>query len=374
MTTEAPEEGELSRTPLHGLHVELGARLVPFAGFDMPLQYEGVVAEHLHTRSKAGLFDVSHMGVVEFRGDHGHVALALESVMPSAFTTLKQGRQRYSFLTNESGGIIDDLMVVNTAGGFVAVLNASRKAVDLSHLEATIGDAVEIVLRDDLALVAIQGPSAMAVVADVGESRVIDMAFMDVSTVVIDDVECAISRSGYTGEDGCEITIPAEAAEHIARRLLADERVAPIGLGARDTLRLEAGLCLYGNDLTTEISPVEADLRWAMQKRRRENGGFIGDGVILGQLKNGVERTRVGIKAEGRRPVRDGAALRTAAGDEAGVVTSGGFGPSVDGPVAMGYVPPAHSEIGTSLIADVRGKDVAVTVAPLPFSPHRYQR
>ena len=364
----------LLRTPLHGLHADLGAKLVPFAGYDMPLQYEGVVAEHLHTRTAAGLFDVSHMGVIELRGDTQHVAEALETVMPSAFTTLRPGRQRYSFLTNEQGGIIDDLMVANTAAGFVAVVNASRKAVDLAHLEAEIGDRVEIALRNDIALVAVQGPAAMEVVADLGVGAVRAMNFMDVAEVAIAGVTCSISRSGYTGEDGCEITIPAEAAEQIARLLLADQRVSPVGLGARDTLRLEAGLCLYGNDLAVDISPVEADLRWAMQKRRRQNGGFIGDTAILDQLANGVERTRVGIRAKGRRPVRDGATLRTSSDEDAGFVSSGGFGPSVDGPVAMAYVPPALSDVGTELIADVRGKDVAVAVSTLPFSPHRYHR
>jgi len=374
MVMQASDEDELLRTPLHGLHADLGAKLVPFAGYDMPLQYEGVVAEHLHTRTAAGLFDVSHMGVIELRGDTQHVAEALETVMPSAFTTLRPGRQRYSFLTNEQGGIIDDLMVANTAAGFVAVVNASRKAVDLAHLEAEIGDRVEIAPRNDIALVAVQGPAAMEVVADLGVGAVRAMNFMDVAEVAIAGVTCSISRSGYTGEDGCEITIPAEAAEQIARLLLTDQRVSPVGLGARDTLRLEAGLCLYGNDLAVDISPVEADLRWAMQKRRRQNGGFIGDTAILDQLANGVERTRVGIRAKGRRPVRDGATLRTSSDEDAGFVSSGGFGPSVDGPVAMAYVPPALSDVGTELIADVRGKDVAVAVSTLPFSPHRYHR
>ncbi len=378
--SESPAPTELLHTPLHALHVELGGRMVPFAGHDMPVQFEGVIAEHLHTRASAGLFDVSHMGVVEFHGDPAAVGAALERVLPSAIATLKPGRQRYSFLTNATGGIIDDLMVTRTDAGFSAVLNASRKHIDVEHLIEHLDVAVEVLPRPDLALLALQGPRAVAVLADIADpgrddaGPVTEMAFMDVGTVAIDGVVCGVSRSGYTGEDGVELTIPADAAEAIARRLLADARVSPIGLGARDTLRLEAGLCLYGNDLTTEISPVEAGLVWAIQKRRRTDGGFLGEEVILDQLANGTDRVRVGIQATGRRPVRDHSDLRTNDGTLVGIVTSGGFGPSTDGPVAMGYVTPELAAPGTPLVADVRGKEVPVAVAELPFVAHRYHR
>ena len=375
--TDTSDDHELLRTPLHALHAELGGRLVPFAGYEMPVQYEGVVAEHLHTRASAGLFDVSHMGVVEFHGDADVVGERLEYVLPSAIATLKEGRQRYSFLLNDRGGVIDDLMVTRTERGFGAILNAGRKHVDIAHLREHIGDQVDIVYRDDVAILALQGPSAVSVIAQVGDDAgaVADLAFMDVSTVQIGGVTCNVSRSGYTGEDGVELVVPGASAVDVARKRLAGDRVAPIGLGARDTLRLEAGLCLYGNDLTEDITPVEADLVWAMQKRRRTEGGFIGADVILGQLEEGPARRRVGIRATGRRPVRDHADLRAVDGDEPiGIVTSGGFGPTVDGPVAMGYVPVDGTEVGTPYIADVRGKDVPVEVAPLPFAPHRYHR
>ncbi len=376
-----PDEETLRRTALHDLHLRLGARMVPFAGYDMPVQYEGVKAEHLHTRSSAGLFDVGHMGVVDIHGDPSVVAEALESIMPSAFTRLGEGRMRYSFLTNESGGIIDDLMVSRLADRFRVVWNASRKDVDLAHTRSKIGDRVELEPRDDLTLVALQGPRAVDVMARLasaaspGRAGVEEMNFMDVATVVLAGVTVGISRSGYTGEDGFELAIPVSGAEDVVGEILQQPEVAPAGLGARDTLRLEAGLCLYGNDLDEETTPVEAGLVWAMQKRRRQEGGFPGAEIIQAQLREGPSRIRVGIRPTGRRPVRDHSSLSVEPGGPVvGQVTSGGFGPTVDGPVAMGYVPTALSAPGTSLSADVRGRPEDVVVAELPFVPHRYYR
>ena len=377
----APSGGELKRTVLHDLHVELGARMVPFAGYDMPVQYEGVKAEHLHTRSAAGLFDVGHMGVVDLHGDPAVVAPALESMMPSAFTRLGEGRMRYSFLTNEAGGIIDDLMVSRLADRFRIVWNASRKEIDLAHARAMIGDRVDIEPRRDLTLVALQGPGAVGVLSRLAGASspaaagVEAMKFMDVVNVELSGAPVGVSRSGYTGEDGFELAIPVAAAEGLVRELLNQPEVAAAGLGARDTLRLEAGLCLYGNDLDEETTPVEAGLVWAMQRRRREEGGFPGDETILRQLREGPPRRRVGLRPTGRRPVRDHSVLSAEpGGPQVGIVTSGGFGPTVDAPVAMGYVPTSMSSVGTSLSADVRGRPEEVVVAELPFVPHRYHR
>ncbi|MCP3936575.1 MAG: glycine cleavage system aminomethyltransferase GcvT [Actinomycetia bacterium] len=371
-----PTRDSFHTTPLYDLHLELGGRLVPFAGYSMPVQYEGVVAEHNHTRSAASLFDVSHMGIVELRGDAEHVGSELEKVLPSAIKTLKPGRQRYSFLTNARGGVIDDLMITRTnvdpGAPYVAVLNASRKHVDIDHLRANL-ESVEIVYRDDLALIALQGPRAVEVLARLNPA-VAETKFMDVVVVELDGLECAVSRSGYTGEDGCEITVAGDEAEHLARVLLAMPEVRPAGLGARDTLRLEAGLCLYGHELTEDVTPVEADLVWAMQKRRREEGGFIGADIIQAQLANGVGRVRVGLRPTGRRPVRDGSILTDADAESAGIVTSGGFGPTIDAPVAMGLVRSDLAEIGTTLDADVRGRTEQVIVTELPFVQQRYAR
>ena len=373
-----PPGNPLLATPLHALHVELGARMVAFAGYDMPIQFSGVVSEHNHTRTRASLFDVAHMGVIEFQGELEAVGAFLETVLPAAITTLKPGRQRYSFLTNERGGIIDDLMVSRSDLGYSMVVNASRKHVDLAHLAKVAGE-VEVISRPDLVLIALQGPTSSVALSEVvdrgGDADTIEaMAFMGTCNVTIGDVDCAVSRSGYTGEDGYELTITTEAAESVARVLLAHDHVEPAGLGARDTLRLEAGLCLYGNDLDEDTTPVEAGLVWAMQKRRRTEGGFTGAEAIQTQLRDGPGRLRVGISASGRRPVRDGCDLRDLSGEPVGVVTSGGFGPTVERPVAMGYVPPELSGPGTELIADVRGKEVPVVVAELPFVPHGYHR
>ena len=366
---------ELARTPLHELHLELGGRMVPFAGHDMPVQYSGVVAEHEATRNSAGLFDVAHMGIVDLwpLGD-ADPAAELERLVPASVTKLAEGRLRYTMFTTPEGGVIDDLIVTNAGSHLRLVVNASRVAVDLAHLETHLGERVRIQPRDDLGLLALQGPQAASVIADHDEG-VNDLVFMQAGHVEIAGVRCDVSRSGYTGEDGVELAVAVGELETVARALLADSRVIPAGLGARDTLRLEAGLCLYGNDLDETITPVEADLVWSIQKRRRTEGGFLGDDTILQQIAEGPARRRVGIAANGRRPIRDGATLRTAGDDLAvGHVSSGGHGPTVAGPVAMGYVAVAHAEVGTELIAEVRGKDVACTVAALPFVPHRYHR
>ncbi len=357
-------------TPLRELHDELGGRIVDFAGWELPIQYEGVVAEHTWCRTSAGLFDVSHMGVVELRGDDP--AASLERLTPAGITTLGVGAQRYGLLTNETGGIIDDFMVANRGDHLAMVVNASRRDVDVAHLRDQLPE-LEIVERTDVALLALQGPKAVDALARLVPA-VAEMFFMDVTTITLDGSPVAVSRSGYTGEDGFELTIPADDAERIARLLLGQPEVQPIGLGARDTLRLEAGLCLYGNDLDETTSPVEAGLVWSMPKRRRDAGDFLGSERILRELADGVTRVRVGLAPEGKRPVRDGAPLQTVNGEPAGVVSSGGFGPTVDRPVAMGYVEPASAELGTNLIADVRSKSYPVQIAPLPFSPHGYVR
>lgn len=373
--TEAGGGLNLQTTPLYQLHQELGAKLVPFAGWEMPIQFEGVLAEHAWCRSSAGLFDVSHMAVVDLLGDDP--ARSLEALTPAGITTLAQGRQRYGVLLNDSGGIVDDFMVTNWGGHLTMVVNASRRDVDLALLRDRLDD-VDIVERTDMALIALQGPEAAAVVIERAPDLV-DTVFLDNRRVTIDGIDVAAARAGYTGEDGFELAVANDDADRLAQLLLDDPRVQPIGLGARDTLRLEAGLCLYGNDLDETTSPVEADLVWTMPKRRREAGDFPGGARIQAELADRPNRIRVGIQPEGRRPVREGAALRPATdgadgGPSCGTVTSGGFGPSVDRPVAMGYVTPDQAADGTALVADVRGKDVACTVAPLPFFPHRFKR
>lgn len=357
-------------TALHQLHVELGAKMVPFAGWEMPIQFEGVIAEHQWCRSNAGLFDVSHMAVVELWGDDA--AAQLEKVSPAGITTVDVGRQRYGLFTNESGGVVDDFIVTNWGAHLTIVSNASRRAEDLAFLNEHLA-GVDIVERRDISLLALQGPKAAEVLLP-HDAAVADDTFLDNRVSELFGIQVAIGRSGYTGEDGFEIAVQNDHADELARRLLDHPAVQPIGLGARDTLRLEAGLCLYGNDLTAEISPVEADLRWTMPKRRREAGDFLGASRIQAELKNGPDRLRVGIAPEGRRPVREGAALTDSQGSPAGLISSGGFGPTVDRPVAMGYVKPELAEIGTKLIADVRGKEVPCTVCELPFTPHNYRR
>jgi aminomethyltransferase len=365
---------ELRTTPLYDLHRELGAKLVPFAGWEMPIQYEGVLDEHAWCRSSAGLFDVSHMAVIELRGDDP--ARSLERLTPAGITTLQAGRQRYGLLTNDGGGIIDDFMVTNWGSHLTMVANASRRDVDLAHLRDGLTD-VDVLERPDIALLAIQGPAAAAVVID-HDPSLADTVFLDNRPATIDGIEVQAARAGYTGEDGFELAVPADQADRLARLLLDDPRVRPVGLGARDTLRLEAGLCLYGNDLDETTSPVEADLVWSIPKSRREAGDYPGGDRVSRELADGPSRIRVGLQPDGRRPVRDHATLRAADADAdgptCGVVSSGGFGPTVERPVAMAYVDPAVAAEGTPLVADVRGKDVACTVAPLPFVPHRYHR
>ena len=365
------------QTPLHALHSELGAKMVPFVGWDMPIQFAGVINEHNWCRENAGLFDVSHMAVIELRGDDP--AAALERVTPAGVTTLAAGRQRYGVLTNDDGGIVDDFIVTNWGDHLTMVANASRRDVDLAYLTDRLPE-VEVTERADIALLALQGPKAAAVITG-HDPSLTDTVFLDNQAATIAGIELAAGRSGYTGEDGFELAVAAADAERLARVLLEDPAVEPVGLGARDTLRLEAGLCLYGNDLDETISPVEAGLVWTMPKRRREAGDFPGASRILDELADGPQRVRVGLKPVGKRPVRQGATLHTEQGPSepggseiAGTVSSGGFGPSVGHPVAMAYVQPALAEPGTELVADVRGNDVVCVVAPLPFAEHRYQR
>ncbi|AJC79490.1 aminomethyltransferase (glycine-cleavage system T protein) [Rhizobium etli bv. phaseoli str. IE4803] len=372
----------LKKTPLHALHLQLGARMVPFAGYDMPVQYPaGVMKEHLHTRTEAGLFDVSHMGQVIVKaksGSYEDAALALESLVPVDILGLAEGRQRYGFFTDDTGGILDDLMITHVDDHLFVVVNASCKEADLAHLQAHIGDQCDITLLNR-ALIALQGPRAVEVLAELW-ADVAAMKFMDVRHCRLHDVSCLVSRSGYSGEDGFEISIPTDKAVDVTMRLLEHPDVQAIGLGARDSLRLEAGLCLYGNDIDTTTSPVEAALEWAMQKARRGNGaragGFPGSGRILSELENGAARRRVGLKPEGKAPVRGHAKLFADAEGkvEIGEVTSGGFGPSVEGPVAMGYVPVSHAAAGTLVYAEVRGKYLPITVSALPFVTPTYKR
>ena len=372
----------LKKTPLHALHLSLGARMVPFAGYDMPVQYpSGVMKEHLQTRTAAGLFDVSHMGQVIIKaksGKYEDAALALESLVPVDILGLAEGRQRYGFFTDENGGILDDLMITHLDDYLFVVVNAACKEADIAHLQKHLSDTCEITVLDR-ALIALQGPRAVEALAELW-ADVAAMKFMDVRHCRLHDVSCLVSRSGYSGEDGFEISIPADKAVDVTNRLLEHPDVEPIGLGARDSLRLEAGLCLYGNDIDTTTSPVEAAIEWGMQKARRTGGaragGFPGAERILGELDNGVSRKRVGLKPEGKAPVRGHAKLYADAEGktEIGEVTSGGFGPSVEGPVAMGYVPVSHAGVGTQVYAEVRGKYLPVTVSALPFITPTYKR
>jgi len=372
----------LKKTPLHALHLSLGARMVPFAGYDMPVQYPaGVMKEHLQTRTAAGLFDVSHMGQVIIKaksGKYEDVALALESLVPVDILGLAEGRQRYGFFTDENGGILDDLMITHLDDHLFVVVNAACKDEDVAHLQKHLSDACDITVLDR-ALIALQGPRAVEALAELW-ADVAAMKFMDVRHCRLHDVSCLVSRSGYSGEDGFEISIPADKAVDVTNRLLEHPDVEPIGLGARDSLRLEAGLCLYGNDIDTTTSPVEAAIEWGMQKARRTGGaragGFPGAARILGELDKGVSRKRVGLKPEGKAPVRGHAKLYADAEGKAeiGEVTSGGFGPSVEGPVAMGYVPVSHTAPGTQIYAEVRGKYLPITVSALPFITPTYKR
>ena len=377
----------LKQTPLHRLHVAHGGKMVPFAGYDMPVQYAaGVLREHLHARAAAGLFDVSHMGQIELRAKSGNTedtARALERLVPQDIVALAPGRQRYAQFTDETGGILDDLMVANLGDRLFLVVNAARKAQDEAHLRAHLSDICEIVSLTDRALIALQGPKAEAVLSPFC-AEAAAMRFMDAGPHRVhiegSGIDCLVSRSGYTGEDGYEISVPAEHAELFVTSLLNNPDVLPIGLGARDSLRLEAGLCLYGHDIDTTITPVEAALEWSIQKSRRSGGaragGFPGADRILAQLDQGAPRRRVGLKPEGRAPVREGALLFAASDDAAplGRVTSGGFGPSLGAPIAMGYLPVAHCAPDTTVFAEVRGQRLPMRICALPFIPASYKR
>lgn len=373
---------DLKRTVLYDLHVELGAKMVPFAGYDMPVQYPmGVLKEHLHTRAAAGLFDVSHMGQILLTAKSGRVedaALALERLVPVDVLGLAEGRQRYAMFTNDAGGILDDLMVANRGDHLFLVVNAACKDADFAHLQAHLSDSCDLGMVSGRSLLALQGPGAEAALAALVPD-VVDLRFMDVAIRQWDTAELWISRSGYTGEDGFEISVPDKFAVALARRLLAMPGVAPIGLGARDSLRLEAGMCLYGHDIDESTSPVEGNLTWAIQKARRTGGaragGFPGAARILAELANGPPRRRVGLRPEGRAPMREGTVIYAGpdGGAPIGTVTSGGFGPSIEGPMAMAYLPADLTE-GATVFADVRGKRLPAVIAPMPFHPTSYKR
>jgi aminomethyltransferase len=379
----ASDDKSLKRTQLHAVNVARGGKIVPFAGYEMPVQFPpGVLKEHLHTRASAGLFDVSHMGQIVLRPKSGKVedaARALERLVPQDILSIAPRRQRYALFTNDAGGILDDLMVSNFGDHLFLVVNAACKVEDEAHLRKHLSDTCSIEPLPDRALIALQGPKAESVLAKHAEG-IPAMTFMDAGPRKVMGFDCFVSRSGYTGEDGFEISVPGKNAEALANALLDDPLVLPIGLGARDSLRLEAGLCLYGHDLDTTTTPVEANLNWAIQKVRRNGGaragGFPGAQAILPQLDQGAARKRVGIKPAGRAPVRENAQLYADATStvQIGTVTSGGFGPSLNAPVAMGYVHSSHAANGTQLFAEVRGQRLPVNVAALPFSPHGYKR
>jgi aminomethyltransferase len=373
----------LKRTPLYALHLALGAKMVPFAGYEMPVQFAtGVLREHLHTRAATGLFDVSHMGQIALRaksGRHEDAALALERLVAQDILAIAPGRQRYAQFTNDDGGILDDLMVANFGDHLVLVVNAARRDTDKAHLCAQLSDVCAIEPLADRALLALQGPQAAAVLARFC-TGVPEMRFMDAGPRKVASFDCFVSRSGYTGEDGFEISVPADHAEQLAKLLLTDVDVLPIGLGARDSLRLEAGLCLYGHDIDATTTPVEAALEWSIQKSRRtggaRSGGFLGADKILGQLDQGAPRRRVGLRPEGRAPVREGAPLFVDGRSEIriGAITSGGFGPSLNKPLAMGYLPTSLASVGTQVFAEVRGQRLPLRIATTPFVPNTYKR
>ncbi|WP_377829939.1 glycine cleavage system aminomethyltransferase GcvT [Bradyrhizobium lupini] len=377
------DKDSLKRTPLYDLHVSLGGKMVPFAGYDMPVQYPaGVLKEHLHTRNAAGLFDVSHMGQIALRPKSGKVedaARALEGLVPQDILAIAPGRQRYAQFTNAEGGILDDLMVANFGDHLFLVVNAACKAEDEAHLRANLSDDCMIDSLADRALIALQGPKAESALTKLC-AEAPAMKFMDSGPHKVAGLDCFVSRSGYTGEDGFEISVPAGDAERLAKALLDNPDVMPIGLGARDSLRLEAGLCLYGHDIDTATTPVEAALEWSVQKSRRTGGaragGFPGAAKILAHFDHGASRRRVGLRTEGRAPVREGALLFADAtsAEPIGKVTSGGFSPSLNAPVAMGYVPTASSAIDTKRFAEVRGQRLAVQIAAMPFVKNTYKR
>lgn len=368
--SENPAPG--AKTPLYELHQELGGKLVTFAGYDLPIQYgAGIKAEHLHTRAAASLFDVSHMGQV--RVDGTDRVAAMEALLPADIAGLPVGSIKYSFLTNDKAGIRDDLMVANAGDCLQLVLNAACKQADLAYIRGALGDRATVTESTDLALLALQGPKAAAVLAQFGPG-IERIPFMSSAPLDIGGVACVASRSGYTGEDGYELSMPAAGATAVARSLLEAPEVEPAGLGARDSLRLEAGLCLYGHDIDETTTPVEAGLTWAIPKRRRQEGGFPGAEIVQRQLADGIDRRRVGILPEGRAPVREGTEIQSTAGETVGQVTSGGFGPSLGGPLAMGYVAKAQAAADTPLQVVVRGKALPCKVVKLPFVQQNYFR
>lgn len=370
-------QDQLQFTPLHALHLAAGAKMVSFAGYEMPVQYTlGVKKEHIHTRQAAGLFDVSHMGQLRLIGSGA--AAALEALVPIDIIDLPQGKQRYAFFTNPSGGIMDDLMVANLGDALFLVVNAACKKQDIAHLLAHLPRDVELEVLTDRALLALQGPLAVQVLERLNP-QVTSMKFMDVQPIELNGFKCIVSRSGYTGEDGYEISIAAADAAKFAQQLLAFEEVEWVGLGARDSLRLESGLCLYGHDLDTTTTPVEACLSWAITPSRRSGGdragGFPGADLILQQmLSKSVMRKRIGLIGQSKAPVREGALLFDANDNQIGVVTSGTSGPTIERPISMAYVQSEFSNIGTEIWADVRGKKLAMTVVKMPFVPQRYYR
>ena len=378
----------LKRTPLHALHLSLGAKMVEFAGYDMPVQYpDGVLKEHLWTRSKAGLFDVSHMGQAWLRATggpkgteaaHASVSAALESLVPGEVLKLKRGAMRYSVFLNDDGGVLDDLMITRPAlpsgdGSLFLVVNAACKDQDFALLQSKLAGRASLEIASDRALIALQGPRASAVI-DAHFPGAASQPFMSMRPLEWQGTYVLVSRCGYTGEDGFEISIPNADAERFARALLAHPEVAPIGLGARDSLRLEAGLCLYGHDLDAETSPVEGNIAFVLGKRRKEEASFPGAQRILRELTNGPRRLRVGLRPEGRAPAREGTEIVDASGAKIGVVTSGGFGPTLNAPVAMGYVDATHAKTGTPIHLMVRGKPLPAVVTDMPFVPHTYYR
>jgi len=377
------DKSPLKTTPLHALHVSSGGKMVPFAGYDMPVQFaSGVLREHLHTREAAGLFDVSHMGQIALRPKSGKLedaALALERLVPQDMLSVAPGRQRYAQFTNDAGGILDDLMVANFGSHLFLVVNAACKAEDEAHLRAGLSDTCVIEPLRNRALLALQGPKAESVLAKLC-AEAPAMRFMDAGPHRVDGIDCFVSRSGYTGEDGFEISVPAEQAERLAKTLLANSDVLPIGLGARDSLRLEAGLCLYGHDIDTSTTPVEGALEWSIQKSRRKGGaragGFPGADRIFGQFEQGAPRRRVGLRPEGRAPVREGAPLfaDASSSEQIGAVTSGGFGPSLNAPLAMGYLPTPQAATGGTVYAELRGQRLPLRVAAMPFVANTYKR
>lgn len=370
----------LQRTPLTDLHRELGGKMVAFAGYEMPVHYAaGILKEHLHTREKAGLFDVSHMGQRMIVGpDHEATARALEALTPGDFLSLGCGRMRYSLLLDENGGIIDDLMVtrsnsVNDGGALGVIVNAARKDVDDNFIRARLAKDVVLKAANDRALLALQGPAAGAVM-ERHCPKAAALVFMTATNAEFDGIDCTVSRSGYTGEDGFEISIASDHAEQVARTLIAEPEVLPVGLGARDSLRLEAGLCLYGHDIDDTTDPVAADLAWAIGKRRKLAKDFPAAEKIMSLLFHGAPRKRVGIRPDGKAPAREGTAIADKTGRIIGRITSGSFGPSVHAPIAMGYVDAAFTGDGTEIDLIVRGNALPARIAPLPFVPHRYRR